>query len=343
MAIFYDSRTFRAIRLDYLMPETQVLFLHHLDGRNDAVVEANYNSFLNCGNDILGIRDEDVRGLPGSFPVTVSGRIPRGSRRWATDTVLLNYVLEQKDSLKHKRYMFCEYDCLCECNLDIYCEEYGEFDICAPYLVTKKSEAGWGWFHSIDLPCEPLGLRPSTFILFSKDALVATAEKYESIWDRIKDSNSEARLGSVANLLGLKVGQFRDLVFNVSWGPTKFDRNGKLYHPVKDIVSGATFIPLHKTSELSGVWEFGRTNGPRLGVLILQTDGTIANYDNYNEVYWREEGDTLSLYSGRGGLTSRFHDVKSDGDICVGDHYDGNLAGEKVILEGHHWVRRVQI
>jgi hypothetical protein len=324
------------------MADTQVLFLHHIDRNNRQVVESNFNSFLRCGNDILGIRDEDVEGLPGSYPVTLNGKIPRGSRRWDTDTVLLNYILEEKDRLKHKFYMFCEYDCYCECNLDIYCEPYRKFDVCSPFLVTNKNEGGWGWFENIKLPCEPIGLRPSVFVLFSRDAIVSIAEKYIEVWKDTQKSNSEARLGSVASLLGMKVGQFGDLVFNVSWGKTKFKRSNKLYHPVKTPFDHSQVIPDPESNEFAGVWEFGRKGQEKMAVLILQTDGTIANYDQYNEIYWSSSGKEVVFYSGRGAITSKFQDVNSDGSKCHGDYYDGNIDGEKVEIEGHHWIRRVR-
>jgi hypothetical protein len=325
------------------MPETQVLFLHHLDDHNQRVVESNFESFARHGNDILGIRDEDVRGLPNSCPVSINGKIPRGSRRWATDVVLLNYVLDNRDRMTHNYYMFCEYDCYCECNIDSYCEPYREFDVCSPYLVTKKNEGGWGWFNSLNIKCEPIGLRPSTFVLFSKEALIAIAEKYVDLWGLMCDSNSEARLGSVASLIGLKIGQFKDLHFRASWGPARFQRNMTLYHPVKHLVSDKTFLPPMETLNFAGAWEFGRYGEPKMGTLVLQADGTISGYDNYNEAYWHESGDTISIYSGRGGLTSRFKNVVVDGGVCIGDYYHGDIHEEKMHTERCHWIRRIKL
>lgn len=324
------------------MSEIQVLFLHHLNSNNKEVVESNFNSFTRCGNEIIGIRNEDQEGLPGSIPVSLKGKIPRGSSRWSSpDTVFVNYILENKSSLKHRFYMICEYDCYCECNLDIFCEPYMHFDLCAPYVVTVKNEAGWGWFKTIKLPCDPIGLRPSTFILFSKEALVSIAEKYIEIWDHTKDSNGEARLGSVASLLGMRIGQFKNLVFNVSWGRTKFKRNSTLYHPVKTKFDSSQSIPEPHSEEYAGAWEFGRKDKEKMGTLILQTDGTIANYKNYNEVYWSSNDQNINFYSGRGGLTNRFSDVSSDGRKCKGDYCDGQIDGGKILIAGCHWIRRI--
>lgn len=321
------------------MSETQVLFLHHLDGRNDETARTNLESFIRRGNDALPIYDADSRGIPGSTPVRVDGKIPRGSRWTGTDSVFLNYILDNREKLRHDRYMLCEYDCYCECNLDLYCRPYLHLDICAPFIVTKDNEPGWGWFNSVRLDCNKVGLRPAVFLLFSKEAIISTAEKYLEVWDKISGSNCEARLGTVASLLNLKIGQFRNLYYSASWGPSKFHRNMGLYHPVKQPVSDATFLPHHKTSKLSGVWEFGRAGLPKMGTLTLQTDGTISGYDNYNEVYWREDGDTVSFYSGRGGLTSRFHNVANDGSICHGDHFHGDINEERLHTKGHHWIR----
>lgn len=317
--------------------------MHHLDGRNDEVVSSNLDSFRKCGNDVLPIHDADGRGLTDSVPVRIDGKIPRGSRWASTDSVFLNYILENKDHLRHDRYMLCEYDCRCECNLDAYCEPYKHLDVCAPFVVTKNNDPGWGWFKTIEFDCEPVGFRPAVFLLFSRDAIVSVAEKYPEVWSRISKSNCEARMGSVASLLGLKIGQFRDLYYRASWGPARFHRNMSLYHPVKQPVSESTFLPWMETSKFAGVWEFGRAGRPRMGTLILQTDGTISNYDNYNEVYWHESGTTLSIYSGRGGLTSRFENVKSDGSVCHGDHYHGDINEDRLYLKGYHWIRRVKV
>ena len=324
------------------MSETQVLFLHHLDGQNDEVVKSNLESFRRCGNEVQPIHDADGRGLPDSVPVRVDGRIPRGSRWAGTDSVFLNYVLDNPDRLRHDRYMLCEYDCRCECNVDLYCEPYLESDVVAPHVATRENDPGWGWFDSIFLDCPLVGFRPAVFLLFSKDAVVSVAEKYTEVWDRIYGSNCEARLGSVSSLLGLKIGQFKDLYYSASWGPSRFHRNMGLYHPVKRPVSDATFLPAHKISKFSGIWEFGRVGHHKMGTVVLQTDGTIANYENYNEVYWREEGDTISIYSGRGGLTSRFYDVKSDGSLCRGDYFHGDIHEDKLHTEGYHWIRKVK-
>jgi hypothetical protein len=325
------------------MPETQVLFLHHIDGRNDEVVSANLDSFRKCGNEVQPIHDADVRGLPNSIPVRVDGKIPRGSRWAGTDSVFLNYVLDNRDRLRHERYILCEYDCHCECNVNLYCEPYRHLDVCAPFVVTKKNDPGWGWFQSLNLDCELVGFRPAVFLLFSREAILSVAEKYVEVWNRISGSNCEARLGSVASLLGLKIGQFKDLHFRASWGPTRFQRNMSLYHPVKIPVSENTFLPHSETTNFAGVWEFGRSGSPRMGILVFQTDGTILNHYNYNESYWHESGDTISIYSGRGGLTSRFKNVVGDGRVCVGDYYHGDIHEEKMHTEGHHWIRRIKL
>jgi len=324
------------------MADTQILFLHHLDRNNKHVVNSNFNSFVKCGNDILGIRDEDTQGLHGSCPVTTKGKIPRGPSRWkSTDTVFINYILESKDMLKHKFYMLCEYDCYCECNVDTYCDPYMKFDVCAPHVVTQKKEKDWGWFKGINLSCDLVGLRPSVFLLFSKDAIVAIAEKYVEIWGDIQNSNCEARLGSVASLLGMSIVQFKELSFNVSWGKTKFKRNNKLYHPVKSQFDQSQIIPEPDSNDFSGVWDFGRKNSEKIATLILQTDGTIANYDQYNETYWSSSEGEVVFYSGRGAITSRFHDANSDGRKCRGDYYDGEIDGEKVSIADYHWIRKV--
>jgi hypothetical protein len=161
------------------------------------------------------------------------------------------------------------------------------------------------------------------------------------VWSDMQNSNSEARLGSVASLLGMRVGQFKELGFNVSWGRTKFKRNNKLYHPVKEPISQSQFIPDPENQEFAGIWEFGRKNQEKMATLILQTDGTIANYEQYNEVYWSSSGKEVAFYSGRGGVTSKFRDVNLDGSRCSGDYYDGNIDGERISLKDHHWIRRV--
>lgn len=324
------------------MAETLVLFLHHLNENNRSLTESNFSSFSRCGNEILGLHDSDSEGLPGSVAVSVNSKIPRGNRWTSPDSVFLNYILENKDNLSHKRYMLCEYDCYCECNIDVYCQEYLQFDVCSPHVVTKENDPGWGWFKNIFLDCDPVGFRPATFLLFSKESIVSVAEKYLEVWEAIKNSNCEARLGSISSLLGLKIGSFSGLEYNVSWGPTKFRRNMKLYHPVKTDFS-TLLVPKPKTSEYSGAWTFGRLKDQKISTIILERDGTIANYDNYNEVYWSEEDGKITFYSGRGGITSVFLDVNKDGSVCVGDHYDGNISGEAVLIKDYHWISKVQL
>lgn len=323
------------------MSSIQVLFLHHLDGKNDRVAESNIESFRRFGNDVVGICDEDSRGLPGSVKVPLNGRLPRGPRWASADTVYLNYLLDNRESLTHSHYMFCEYDCLCECNLDIQMDRYLSSDVCAPHVVTQGREPEWGWFKSMNIDCPLIGLRPAVFLLFSKESILRIADTYTEIWPLIKDSNCEARLGSVAALLGMNICQFVDVNFNASWGPARFMRNSGLYHPVKEPIKERTFLPRSKNCKFAGVWEFGRVGREKMNTLILQTDGTIQNNPDYNESYWFEEGDDISFYSGRGGLTSKFSGVKKDGSECVGDYYDGNISGESLLSASHHWIRRV--
>jgi hypothetical protein len=129
---------------------------------------------------------------------------------------------------------------------------------------------------------------------------------------------------------------------NVSWGPTKFRRNMKFYHPVKTHDIEKLFIPKPKSSEFSGVWLFGREKNYNIATVILERDGTIANYENYNEVYWYDDDQGRIIFcSGRGAITSIFQNVKTDGSLVVGDHYDGNISCESLLFKNYHWIRKV--
>lgn len=320
----------------------QVLFLHNLTSENTDVTMQNFNSFKKVNTDIIGICDEDQKGIEGSFYVPLNSYIPRGSRRWSPETVILNYALINKDKLDHSHYMFCEYDCYTDCNINELCEPYKEYDVVAPEILNYKDHPNWQWFQEIKNKVNTdnlIGFCPSVFILLKRESLIKLALAYQKIWAQVENLNSEVRLGFISKLLKLNIAEFKDLKINISWFPIRFIKNNKIYHPVKKILNQDLFmsyLPIDKNSDKVGKWYFGRLGDLHfLGQVYLNTDNSITLYENFNEKFWENKDDDLFFYNGAGGLTTHFKKFKDD--IYYGDYYNGK-SGEasQVVKEKAH-------
>lgn len=316
----------------------QVLFLHNLTPQNEFATYQNFESFKKHGNDILGICDEDQRGLDNSFYVPLNSYIPRGSRRWNTERIILNYALINRDKLYHSHYMFCEYDCYTECNINKLCEPYKNYDIVAPNIITYEKDPNWQWFQDLqNIKDKNLltGFRPSVFILFKREALIKLAIEYQRSFDIIKNLNSEACLGFLSNKIGLNITEFKDLKINIDWVEINFIKNGKVYHPVKKNINEYKFLNFSKINsdfDQTGKWEFGRNkNQQLLGIVILNNDNSITEYDNFNEKFWEYKNNELLFYNGFGELTTKFKKIQDN--IYIGDYYyKDNVARD------HHFL-----
>ena len=321
----------------------QVLFLHNLTPQNTDTTIQNFNSFKSVNTDIIGVCDEDQKGLEGSFYVPLNSYIPRGSRRWSPETVILNYALINKDKLNHSHYMFCEYDCYTDCNINELCDPYKNYDIVAPRIIHYHNEQNWQWFQPIKKKIninKLIGFRPSVFILFKKEALIKLALAYQKLWKIISNLNSEVRLGFLSKHLKFEIGEFKDLKINIEWFEIKFIKNNKIYHPVKKIIDQDLFINYQSADQnphLIGDWHFGRL-GERnfLGTVSLNADNTITNYDNFNEKFWEGRGDDLLFYNGSGGLTTHFRKVKDN--IYHGDYYNGGKSNNSRVIKNKYHI-----
>lgn len=321
----------------------QVLFLHHnVTSKNKDVMMQNFNSFKKNNTDIVGIYDSDLKGLENAIPIPLNSSIPRGDRRWSPENVILNYALINYKNLNHSHYMFCEYDCYTECNINELCEPYKDYDIVVPSIVTYEKEPDWQWFEnlkSIEDKNLLIGFRPSVFILFKKEALIKLAVEYQQNWESVKNLNSESRLGFLSKKLGFNISQFKDLEVNVSWFEINFLKNNKIYHPVKKQINEyqfIEFIKINPNSNKIGKWYFGRTeeNIP-LGIVCLNDNNYITEYINFNERFWEENGnDELLFYNGYGELTTKFK--KSENNLYLGDYYYKNQ-----IEKNKHFLRKI--
>lgn len=325
----------------------QVLFLHNLNDANKEITLQNYNSFRNNNIDIQPIHDEDLEGLTDSFPVPLKSHIPRGSRRWSTETVLFNYILLNQDNLIHDYYMFCEWDCYCNCDLNKFIQPYYDYDVCAPHIVFFEKEPNWQWFDGF--PCniknkkKKIGFRPSVFILFKKESIIYLAKAYKKLWNFFNKINSESRIATISNLLDFKIGEYKNISNNVEWFECIFKKDSEIIHPVKHLISDKYFIPLpYENTLFSGKWNFSRLNETsRIGNLVLNKDGTISGYDNFNEKFWSESDDTLTFYNWSGGITTIFLKDKSNPNALVGNFYNGAIFNElKLINKNYHIIFR---
>jgi hypothetical protein len=311
----------------------RVIFLHH-DTSPETI--RNYQSFVDFGNKITAIHDSDSPGIEGSVSVPVTGtHIPRGRKRWDSDTPILNYFIMNYDKLKETHYLFCEWDCHCRCNLEELLNNYQENDVTVPHTVTEQKEPGW-FFSKFDKSIPRLGFRPSTFLLYKKEALKEACEKIAGMWDLFSVSNSEARLGCVSKLLNQKIAVF-DLPISshINYFPLKFNNPKLLYHPVKSVMTDAYFVGSKQPSAYVGTWEFGNLRGT-IGTVKLLDNGHIDNYNHYNETFWREtpEGG-LEFLNGDMIVTTRFG-KELFGQKLIGDFLPSNEKGL-----GWCWVRSV--
>lgn len=329
----------------------QVLFLHNIDNYNEKVTLQNYNSFKEKNIDIQPIHDKDLKGLPDSFGVPLKSHIPRGSRRWSTETVLLNYILINKENLNHDYYMFCEWDCYCNCDLNKFIEPYINYDVVVPYIVNIKHEPGWMWFRDLSfikkqgLSNKKIGFRPSVFILFKKESIILLAEAYKKLWNLFKNLNSESRLGTICNLLNFKIGEYKNLGNSVAWFESVFRKESEIMHPVKMIISDDLYLKEPPVdSEFNGEWNFGSLKTSNkisevYGKIVLKPNGTIGgSYDNFNEKYWNIIDNNLLFYNGKGGITTIYNKKIKNG-IFVGDYYDGEiLKRNRLIRKNAHFL-----
>lgn len=327
----------------------QVLFLHNLTPENEEATVQNFESFKKHGTDIIGICDSDQQGLEDAIYIPVESFIPRGERRWPNpDIPIINYILKNYKNLNHSHYMLCEYDCYTECNINKLCEPYKDYDIVAPHILKYEDEKDWQWFKPITNQVHRdklIGFRPSVFILFKKETLLKIALIYYKFWEKIQNLNSEVRLGVISKYCNFKIAEFKDVRININWFETKFTKNNKIYHPVKRALTNEMFFEspqININSTKIGKWHFGKLGDKDFyGIVYLNSDGTISNYDHFNEKFWKEEDDKLLFYNARGGITTIFN--KFNENIYHGDHYNGELFENfKLIKKSAHILIKVK-
>ena len=333
----------------------QVLFLHNITGNNKEITLQNFNSFKNHNVDIQPIHDADLMGLPESFPVPLKSFIPRGSRRWSTETVLLNYILINKNNLKHDYYMFCEWDCYCNCDLNKFIEPYFEYDVVAPHIVNASHEPGWMWFKGLSflkkqkLISKKIGFRPSVFILFNQKSIILLAEAYKKLWNLFSSLNSESRLGTICNFLNFNITEYKNLGNSIAWFESIFEKDSQIMHPVKVIINDDLYIkkpPLK--NNFDGEWYFGALHptgkiNKIYGTLNLHVNGKITGYNNFNEKYWNIKDNRLFIYNGKGGITTIFR-KKIKENIYIGDYYNGEIFNRnRLIRQNAHFLIKTDV
>jgi hypothetical protein len=320
----------------------QVLFLHNLTPQNQEVTIQNFNSFKEKSTDILGVCDEDQKGLKNSFYIPLNSYLPRSNYRWPhPDVPIINYILINKDKLTHSHYMICEYDCFTDCNINELCEPYKNHDVTVPNIVTYEKEPSWQWFQNLKHIEDKkllIGFRPSVFILFKKEALIKLAEEYKQNWENIQNLNVESRLGFLSKKIGLDVKEFKDLKININWFEINFIKNNKIYHPIKKPINQCKFIEfgvVNSNCNKIGKWSFGRVKDRQtLGTICLNPDNSITEYENFNEKFWEEKNNELLFYNGFGKLTTQFTKVQDN--IYIGDYYHNKIE------KNYHFLIRIK-
>lgn len=324
----------------------QVLFLHDLNESNEKIVKQNFSSFKDRKVDIQAIHDEDLLGLEGSFPVPLNSFIPRGSRRWSTETVLLNYILINEHKLQHDYYMFCEYDCYCNCDLNKFIKPYHKYDVTAPFIVNFENEPNWMWFYNLshikqeDLINKKIGFRPSVFLLFKRESLIYLAQAYKKLWPFFQNVNSESRLGTLCNFLNFSIGEYKNLGNSVAWFESIFRKDSNILHPVKRLMTNEYFMDYPSSNNVfnNTTWYFARiekNNDHKVKTLLaklkLNKNGNINGYENFNEKFWNIQNNNLIFLNGKGGVTTIFK--KLNDNIFIGDYYNGEIFENSALID----------
>lgn len=313
----------------------RVLYLHH---KNDNITKQNYESFVINGNKITAIRDADATGLDGSIPIPVTNMpIPRGNRYWDSDTPSLNYFLMNHENIKETHILLCEWDCHCRCNLEHYLSKYKDNDVTVPHIVTTKNDPKWDKFNNLLKAniSNPIGFQPSTFMLFKKEPLKKLCEYISKNWNILRQTNSEGRVGTAALLNDIKYREYDiEISKQTRWHPTKFTTPNSIYHPVKTDIINKYFNPEDQPDTFVDRWDFGPVGGIKYGTLILNKNGIVTGYDNFNETFWKECDGNLELRNGNYDITTLFS-KQNMAEYWCGDFYDGRKW-----TKNRHWLKR---
>jgi hypothetical protein len=320
-----------------------VLFLHH--NLNEVVIQ-NFNSFNYNNNNIIALKDSDTEGLENSISIPIDNQqIPRGDRWTSSDTVYFNYILNNQNTLKYSHYMLCEYDSYCECNLNLIFEKYFKYDLVFPKKISFFDDPNWKWFKIIENnnieKDKLIGFRPFTFLLISREAIIKIANFYKNNWEFLENTNNEARLGIISELLNLNTSQIYNDFNNLEWFPIRFKKNFKFYHPIKKIINQDTFMkdPIPSNHNY-GLWEFGEfyTNEKHSRkVLYLQSNGIINHSNHHHECFWGEEDNSTIFYDIKGSISIKFHLVDSQ---YIGDFYKMNLENT-IERKNAYWIKKI--
>jgi hypothetical protein len=209
-----------------------VLFIHH---KNDEATQSNYQSFIRNGNSVVALKDANTEGIEGAISVPIENMpIPRGDRYWSSDTIALNYVLNNTIDATH--VLLCEWDVRCDVNLELLLKPYENNDVTAAELMTVEKDGWWQHFKTLEAELPLLGLLPGTIILFKSAALFSVAEYIKDNWSVLGKTNNECRLGTVSKKLELVTGRYSpSLRRNIKWHDTKFLGRNMIYHPSKNV------------------------------------------------------------------------------------------------------------
>ncbi len=137
---------------------------------------------------------------------------------------------------KSKRYLYLEYDTLCNFPLEQLYETVWDSEMGAVEIVTLKAEPDW-WFWLLKRDGFPVndstwGVRPMCGTFFSRDALAAISDEqskpsYEKLFCEIRVGEAARSVGIVPKLIKVSRGKMDHF-------PVHPDGPG-IWHPVKTI------------------------------------------------------------------------------------------------------------
>lgn len=180
-----------------------VLFLYH---KCDELTKFHLESLRKSNPDafILPLTDSVPELLPGSVDVAQMPPFCADAHKWrGVDATLYRWFHNR--TLNARRYLLCEYDCLCTVSLSDYYSDVWDADVAGVEFFTRDDNPHWKWFRDEmnSIPSEDrsytAAIVPFTCTMFSHVALekiVANIYRH--------DVFCELRLGTIVNKLGLK-------------------------------------------------------------------------------------------------------------------------------------------
>lgn len=163
---------------------------------------------------------------------------------WFHADVQLYKWFRYSRSLKAKKYIYLEWDCLCLQPLEKFYGPVWNADAVAVNVLERSSKPNWYWFKNVH-PNVTQGIAPLCGTLLSHEVLESITELYYSATSFVKEAFCEVRLPFLISKSGYKIQPMKNItrlsIGDQRWKKKDFEEflmkyGASVFHSVKELL-----------------------------------------------------------------------------------------------------------